>query len=252
MPGYNADVDRKDHANSVGFELAAGRTLIENDRLKLDLAGGFEAAWGVENHLTTSTFGATLSRLDITDTYKIGGIAVPAPGYRGTFAGPFATSVFTPSPVIPNIPDARQVNTVALGSVANDIRFNTSTDSYELWFGPRLSVKIVQWLSVYVNPRVGAAFSVVEADRAESLIGTSVAGVKNTIHTWHDSTTNREWSLMGGATGGANIQLTRRVFADLHAGYEWTSSNNGLTVGPNTLTLNPSGYTAGASIGVKF
>jgi len=254
-PGTVADYDTEAHGkdtNSVGFELAGGRTLIENDRFKLDIAGGFDAAWGVDNNLTTSTFGATSSRLDVTDTYKIGGIAVPTAGYRGSYAGPFSTGVFTTSPVVPDFPNARQVKTVALGSVANAIEFNTNTDHYELWFGPRMSVKALQWLSFYVNPRVGAAFSVVDADRTEKLVATSVAGVKNTVQTWHDSASNSEWSLIGGVTGGAAIQLTRRVFADLHAGYEWSSSNNNFKVGPNTLNLNPGGYTAGASIGVKF
>lgn len=239
-------------ATSVGFELAAGRTLIENDRFKLDFAGGFEAAWGVDNNLTTSNFSATSSRLDVTDTYKIGGITVPAAGYRGNYAGPFATGVFVASPVIPEIPGARQVNTVALGSVANAIKFDTSTDHYQLWFGPRVSVKALHWLSFYVNPRVGAALSVVEADRTEKLIATSVGGIKSTIQSWHDSASNSDWAFIGGVTGGATIQLTPRVFADLNAGYEWSSSKNNLNVGPNTLSLNPSGYTAGASIGVKF
>ena len=240
------------HADAVGLELATGRTLLETGGIRIDLAAGFQTGWGLENRLQISTFHETLQQLAVTDTYAVSGVALPPAGYRGVSAGPFAPGVSS-APVIPNQPASRSVESVGLGwSAANAIRLDATSDLYELWIGPRIAVQAAPWLSLYVNPRVGVTCVNVDASRSEYLIATGPGGAKAQLGAWRDNASETDWLFTGGVTGGANMRLSSRVFLDVFAGYEWVNKTLNVQVGPNRLSINPSGCVAGAAVGVKF
>ena len=240
-------------ASGVGLKLAAGRTLVETGKFKFEFSAGFEAAFGLENHLQTSNYSDSLKQVNATDTYDTAGITMPAAGYKGTYDGPFASNSDQGSPVISNLPSSRNTQTVGLGYTrSNLIKFDVTSDVYEIWLGPRVAYQPISWLSLYANPKLGAAFVNMNAQRTEQLTATNAGGGSGVVQTWRDDVTKGEWTLIGGVTAGANVQVTARVFIDLYAGYEWSSDTLHLTAGPNTVTLNPGGYTAGAAVGYKF
>ena len=252
-PDFIGNVSQESRAEAVGLDFSGGRTLLKTDTIQVDLAAGFQTGWGLENHFQTSTFRESLKQVQVTDSYNVAGIALPAPGYQGTYTGPLGTQGTAAFPVIPNQPASREINVVGLGwTEANAIKLNVSSDLYELWLGPRISVQATPWLALYVNPRVGVTFVNVDAQRTEQLIAAGPGGAKSTVATWKNNVTANECLFAGGVTGGAKVRLTPRVFLDVFAGYEWVSNSINVQVGPNQLSLNPSGYTLGAAIGVKF
>jgi len=51
---------------------------------------------------------------------------------------------------------------------------------------------------------------------------------------------------------GADIEFQNGMFAGVWGGYEWVSEEVDVQVGPNTVSVDASGYTAGAVIGYRF
>jgi outer membrane protein W len=50
---------------------------------------------------------------------------------------------------------------------------------------------------------------------------------------------------------GMSFKITKSWFAGISAGYEWIDDTS-MDIGPNTVTLDLSGFSTSATIGVKF
>lgn len=252
--GWTADnngiVSGRTATDSAGFEMAVAGRMAACSWFKLDFAAGVEAVWGVQNSWSSPIYNASLSRVDVTDIYSTSGISVPAAGYQGTYNGPLGTA--SSAPVISNLPSIRQVNVVSVGSATDAYTIKTRADVFELWVGPRLEVQPACRVSLYLNPKVGGAFVNVRADRTEDLVGTISSGVLGTLQSWQDSAREKSWMFMAGVTAGVAVKVYENVCVDLHGGYEWAGSHADFQVGPSSVSLNPSGYTAGFSVQIPI
>jgi len=205
----------------------------------------------------------------ITDTYvyDVSGVSIPGAPHSGTYDGPFDTPPVIPSPTIPNRPSdvyrdaSRDSNfdvaseTIIASTVwnaMNRITMDVDTDIYQAWLGSQLTFNGGESLSFNVTPRVSMNFVDVSVERSEQFSVTYADGGREVLNSWSDSG-SESWFFFGaGVTAGANLELKNGIFAGIWGGYEWLSDKIDVEVGPNTVSVDASGYTAGVVLGRRF
>ena len=198
----------------------------------------------------------------ITDTYTYDttGVTVPAAPHEGTYDGPFDTPPVIPSPTIPNRPSSVDRDTdrstrrtsSTTWSARNHINMEVDTDLYELWLGPRLALQANDRLALHVTPKVSATYVDASVDRTETFVATYADGSSATLNSWSDSGSESKFVFGAGVAAGADLEFENGMFAGIWGGYEWVSEDVDVQVGPNTVAVDASGYTAGAVIGYRF
>jgi hypothetical protein len=98
---------------------------------------------------------------------------------------------------------------------------------------------------------LGASFIQVSADRTEVFTETA-NGVTTTLGSWSDHESDSVVRFAAGITAGADVQLGRGFYAGVFGGYEWAVDDVRLSIGPNEVSVNGSGYVAGLVIGKRF
>jgi len=248
-PGYtilqNGSASGRDDMFGAGFQAVIGRKLMESGKWSLDGCFVFQAIWGQDNRLNTSTYGEEVQKVTVTDTYNVSGIGAanfPANGYQGTFSGPFGTQA-PPYPVIPNVPQTRSPATsAALATSYNSIGFDVRQSLYELGLGPQIGFQAAKWLKLHLRPTISLNIIDARIQRTEMFAG----------QTWLDHTTGLGARLGVGITGGADMDLGRGFYFGVAGGYEYITHSLAVEVGPNTITLDPSGWVVSCMIGRHF
>lgn len=251
-----------------GLELVGGYPLRTRGKLRVDLCAGLAGIWGAEADLGGSTFAEQIQddrysvRDTITDTYTYDttGVTVPAAPHEGTYDGPFDTPPVIPSPTIPNRPSSVDRDTdrstrrtsSTTWSARNHINMEVDTDLYELWLGPRLALQANDRLALHVTPKVSATYVDASVDRTETFVATYADGSSATLNSWSDSGSESKFVFGAGVAAGADLEFENGMFAGIWGGYEWVSEDVDVQVGPNTVAVDASGYTAGAVIGYRF
>jgi hypothetical protein len=72
------------------------------------------------------------------------------------------------------------------------------------------------------------------------------------VRQWSDHAGDRQVYLGFGLTGGANLDLGKGWFTGVFGGYEWVMENVDLAIGPNRVSVDASGWTAGLAFGRSF
>jgi hypothetical protein len=248
----DAALDADDTMAGYGAELVAGLPL-KDGTFSLALCLGLQGIFAADAALDGSTHEEGVGRLDVQDTYDVSGVSIPSAGFRGTYDGPFGTPPVIPSPVIPNRPTSRSSSLTDMKwSARNAISMDAKTDLLELWLGPRLALQASDRIAVNVTPKVSVNYVDVSVDRSESFVATDGAGRSATLDSWTDSGSETEFIFGAGATAGVDVEITDHLFAGIWGGYEWVSDEVDVTVGPNTVSVDASGYTAGAAAGYRF
>jgi hypothetical protein len=260
-----------------GLELSGGYPLQTRGRLGVELCGGMAGIWNAGAQMGGSTFEeqvredryAVIDTTDyITDTYvyDTSGVTLPPAPHRGTYDGPFDTPPVIPSPTIPNRPDSLHRDSVRAGAINRDIRRTSSstwtarnqvdmdveTDIYELWVGPRLAFHANDWLALHLTPKVSLNYIDADVDRSESFVASYADGRRETLHRWTDQGDEQKWSFGAGLTAGADVEFKNGMFAGCWGGYEWVGGDVDVRIGPNTVSVDASGYSAGVVMGRRF
>lgn len=248
----DAALDADDTMAGYGAELVGGLPL-KDGKFSLALCLGLQGIFDADASLDGSTYEEGVGRLDVRDTYDVSGVSIPSAGFRGTYDGPFGTPPVIPSPVIPNRPTSRSSSLTDMKwSARNAISMDAKTDLLELWLGPRLALQASDRISVNLTPKVSVNYVDVSVDRSETFVATDAAGRSATLDRWTDSGSETEFIFGAGATAGVDVEITDHLFAGVWGGYEWVSDEVDVTVGPNTVSVDASGYTAGAAAGYRF
>jgi hypothetical protein len=251
-----------------GAELVVGYPITTKGKIKIDICGGLAGIWGADASMGGSTFAEQVQddRYDvsdhITDTYSYDttGVTIPAAPHQGTYDGPFDNPPVIPSPTIPNRPSSATRNTdrdtsrtsSTTWSAQNHINIDADTDLYELWLGPRIGLAAGERFSLYVTPKVSMNYVDVSVDRSETFVATSADGSSATLNSWSDSGSESKFIFGTGVTAGADVDIGKGLFVGIWGGYEWVSDEVDVKVGPNTVSVDASGYTAGAEAGYRF
>ena len=238
-----------------GFQIVGGIPLLQPDVWTFDLTVGFQGIWGGKQSFSFSSYREDVRQMTVTDTYDVSGIGAgsfPAGGFHGTYLGPFDNPPVVPSPVIPNLPASRSTATsAALSTSYNSIGFNVDQSLYQFSLGPKIGLEN-RGVSVYLRPTVSLNIVDANVQRTEVFIQNLAAGGSAVLGKWSDQAERQQIFFGLGAVGGANFDLGKGFYAGVFGGYEWVSESLKVTVGPNTLQLDASGWVAGLNVGKRF
>lgn len=259
VPGYtptlNSPFAKDDDMLGGGVEMSIGMPLLQKGRWSVGLAVGFQGIWGANAKLRGSTYAERIDRQYVTDRYNVAGITSPAftdLNHRGTFDGPFDPAATPPYTIIPNLPAARDRQTVDLGWTAqNYVNLDVDMASYQLSLNPSISFAASKRLSLHVTPKISMNILDVSAKRSETFFQKQ-GGANTTLNQWNDSAAETKVAFGLGATGGADLDLGKGWSIGAFGGYEWVTEKVNFAVGPNTVSVNPSGWVAGLTVGKNF
>ncbi|MBN1269749.1 MAG: hypothetical protein JXB04_09190, partial [Kiritimatiellae bacterium] len=207
--------------------------------------------WNSEANFGGTTYRERLirERYRVTDVYDVGydlatTVAFPPP-WEGDFGGP--------NPLIDNMPSdrKRKVTARTTWEAENRVDVDVESDLYELWFGPRLAMLLWKKISAYFIPSISATRVEMDAKRTEEFVAVYSDGRTQTLSRWEDDECEGEWLFGAGVQAGAEVDLGSGWFAGIFGGYDWVDEVE-MDIGPNTVTLDPSGYTVGIEIGKKI
>lgn len=236
----------------VGLELCAGYP-IYSGAVRIDLSLGIQGLRGADAHMSGSTYREEVGRLDVTDVYDVSRTTVPGSPYRGTYDGPFDDPPVIPSPTIPNVPSSRSVRGVDLQQSAyNAIAFDVDTDVYQAWIGPRVLLNPSARVQFLLLPKLSLNYVRVDVARSESLVAFHSNGRTDLLNSWHDRGDEGDFLFGAGMTVGADIAFGADYFAGVFAGYEWISDEVDVDVGPNRISVDAGGISAGILVGKEL
>lgn len=246
-------VSGSDDMTGVGVQITAGWKVLEQDEWRLDLAIGFQGIWGASSKISRSSYMERTSRFHVTDTYNVADTVDEETGFPGPRTVPdgYAGQFNVPGPVITNVPATRTSARTDLSTAENRVDFDVETDFLEVTFSPRLTFAATPSLSLHLAPKLGASFIQVSADRTEVFTETT-SGVTTTLGSWSDHESDSVVRFAAGITAGADVQLGKGYYAGVFGGYEWAVDDVRLSIGPNEVSVNGSGYVAGLVIGKRF
>ena len=242
-----------DDLTGVGVRLLVGYKVWEDAKWRVDLAVGFQGIWGADSRMSQSSYRERTSRLNVTDTYNVAETVDPNTGFPGpqTAPGGYIGQYAVPGPVITNVP-SRSSQRTDLSTAENRVDFRFETSFYEITFNPRITYLASPTLSLSLTPSLGVGFIQVTADRTEVFTETTAGGSTTILGTWHDHRTECAVRLAAGLTAGAAMELGDGYYAGAFGGYEWAVDAVRLTIGPNSASVNGSGFVAGAVLGKRF
>jgi hypothetical protein len=137
-------------------------------------------------------------------------------------------------------------------SARNDVNIAVETDIHELWFGPRLALQPTDWLALNITPRLSLNYVSTGVQRSETFLAVHADGSVESLDSWHDHAGKAKLMLGAGVTAGVDINIGGGFFAGIWGGYERVSGDFNINVGPNAVSLDLTGYTAGAAVGFCF
>jgi hypothetical protein len=252
----NGSAQGSDDLLGAGLQVLGGLSLKQSGKWSVDLCLGFQAIWSDNANLSSSTYREDVRQINVTDTYNVSGIPparFPASGFHGTYLGPFDTPPVIPSPVIPNLPTSRSSSAgAALSTSYNSIAFNIDQSLFQLSVGPRIGWAMSRRLTLNVRPTVSMNIIDVDVNRSEQFVQDSAAGSRSVSQRWSDQNSQLEVLLGLGLSGGVDFDLGKGFFAGIFGGYEWVVDKANVSVGPNTVSLQASGFVAGALFGKRF
>ncbi len=275
--GRNDALALDDDVSGQGFGLTAGCGLYSKGMYDVEFCVGGGVLWGASSHTETSTYEerVRVDRIRVEDrfaytdthtyqdtyTYDTTGVVPPPAPYAGTYEGP--------GPLLPNLPSSsrravmdsqRQTQSTRLTSTegsstwtaANHVSFDVDSTACNLWLGPRLSINPCARLKVFATPSVSINCVNVDVDRLETFAANLADGRVRLLQTWTDSGNTWAWLFGAGLAVGADVPLMKGWFAGLQGGYDWVAGAAAVTVGPDRVSLDPSGYTLAGRLGVTF
>ena len=222
-----------------------------------EVAGGWsvgvQAQWSLlhmeEGH-SASSFTFFSQRNDYVthfkDGYALRGVIPPSAPYEGSDAGNGA--------LLDNVPAFRRNGETVSGKsrahLHNSVQESLDVDVHTLSLGPTAGARIGR-----VNAQIAGGLSVTVADWD--------ARHREVLYLSRDGARAREWRSWESRSGGtkvlpgfylqssASVSLTKKIDISAFGRYDWCGEMQG-KVGPSSFTVDLSGWSAGAMIGVRF
>jgi hypothetical protein len=247
VPRYRALTDggggREDDMLGAGLQAALGLALKQSARWTANLVVGFQGIWG-ESKLRENAAYVT-----VTDVYNVAGIApFPAAGHRGAYAGPFDPAATPPYTVINNLPSQRTETPFAATGVPSSIAFHVDQGLYQISLGPQIGYAASSRLRLHVIPKISLNVWDMQVERTETFQFGDGTGRTS----WRDTADKLKAAFGLSGVAGADLDLGKGWFTGIFGGYEWVPDKTKINVGPNTVSLDASGWVAGLSVGKNF
>jgi hypothetical protein len=233
----------------------AARTIrcpfLEDRGSALKVCFGAQALWNETAQFKGTTYREqiTQEKYTVVDTYDVGydltaSLANPPP-YDGSFLGP--------GPLIEGEPLDRErvVTSRKVSQAENYVEIDIESDLCEFWLGPGLTVRPADNTEIYFISSISLTRVTMDIDRSERFTVTHAGGSSDVLNSWHNSTCESEWSFGAGIQVGATVDLTDDWFAGAFGTYDWVDEAN-VDIGPNSISVDPTGYTVGFEIGTRL
>lgn len=232
----------------AGLRLQAGVPLKAGEKWSMDLVFGFQANWANNEYIESANYVTAI------DTYDVSGLGLVAGAtHLGSYLGPFDTPPVIPSPIINNtLNDAlnrrTEVPFAAAAGANSQISVDVDQGLYQFSLGAQVGFAASERLRLHVTPAVSLSILDVSVARTETFMFGDGSGAKR----WSDR--EDDWSIHFGvsAIGGVDYDLGKNWFAGVFGGYEWMPDKTKINVGPNTVSLDASGWVVGLSLGKNF
>ena len=117
--------------------------------------------------------------------------------------------------------------------------------------GGEITYEIAEAAAFSLRPLLLVNLISVDATRNEELVGYYPSGEIMSLGSWQDKESNSSVCLGAAIEAGVNVKLSESWFAGISAGYEWIDDTS-VTVGPNEINIDLSGFTTSFIIGVRF
>jgi hypothetical protein len=256
-PGYTATENHGVQGTATmlggGVQLAVGRSVYRSGNWSVDICFGFEGIWAGTEKLKTSSYAEQVQRITTTDTYDVSGTGnLPSAPYSGTYLGPFGNPPQIPSPVIPNLPSRSQAISAPLSTSANAIEVQLQQSLYEFEAGPQISYQASEKLKAHLRPML--SLNVLNADvmRTEDYVTTPTGGASTTGAHFSDHSNSVGAQFGMALMGGLDVDLGRNCYFGASGGYQYVVKPFHVAIGPDTLTLDPSGWEIALVLGKHF
>ena len=210
----------------------------------------------------------------ITDSYALQGVLPPSAPYRGNFNGP--------GPTIPNRPTSRGTTASGTGEeqtlnsrtnrgrssssqpvvtervISSEqydafavVDFDLDADVYELLIGPRIHLSLQRGMSVYASPYISMNMIDYSATRNEQFV-INRDGKTTVVESWQDRASDIKALFGYGAQVGLQIPLKDNWFLIADGAYTHVPDDVSIPIGPNTIHIDPSSYSARLMVGRRF
>lgn len=246
--------------------------LASRGGVNIALAAGLRGFFGMDSSVRVSNFSQTIteSRTSYQDYYVYSGTtndtytflhggSIPQAPYSNPDGNPFA------DPLISNIPDSatRDINVndvtrrdylgrqITRWETANQIEIDTDVDLFQLAMGGEIRYEIATAVAFILRPLLLVNLINVDAMRNEELVSHYPSGDMMSLGSWQDKESDNSVRIGAAIEAGVNVKLSESWFAGITAGYEWID-NTSVTVGPNEINIDLSGFTTSFIIGVRF
>lgn len=243
----NQAVSQDDEPEAWGFEFTVGRQWASFQKANLEIQAGIAWLGNLDSRFTATPYVEQITdrSYSIVDTYQLDGVVPPDPPYVGTYDGP--------GPLIPNRPTSRSevVTASSAWNAENLVRLDLNATFQQVWIGPRIVGLAGDQIRVFCVPFVSLTRLDARWTRDESFETVAANGRRTTLARWHDRKTDEELLLGIGIRVGAQMPIGRKWFCELVANAE-TVETAETQVGPQTVSLDLSGYGAALQIGRFF
>lgn len=267
-------ISADDNFGAGGLKVDALYDLAARGGFKIALAAGLRGFFGMDSSVRGSNFSQTIteSKIYYRDYYVYSGTTNDTYTFLYDNEFPFPSAPYSnpdgnplADPLISNVPDSatRGVNIndttrrdyrgrqMTVWEAANQIEIDTDVDLFQLAMGGEITYEIAAAVAFSLRPLLLVNLISVDATRNEILAGHYPSGEMVSLRNWQDNESNNSVRLGAAIEAGVNVKLSESWFAGISAGYEWIDDTS-VTVGPNKIAIDLSGFTTSFIIGVRF
>lgn len=235
-----------------GIDLTAGRLLKLEDTHRWDFISGLRIfSFGTETvtgiPLRESYTGNVVR---ITDTFVVPGveIATGAIVQPNSPSAPFSGSAgsIQVNELFPNRPASRNTQVLTSGpwTADNIVSVDVETFLYEFRFGAQYSRPIGENSRFLIAPALTLNILDVDLVRNETWVATYSDGSTEELNRFQDKSSSTEFLFGAGIQLGFSTDLSDRWTLEINGAYDFVSEAS-ISAGPNTIKIDPSGFTVG-------
>jgi len=237
----------EDDLHAWGIGIAVSRHLNAQNNSPV-LCGGVNAFQLEDISLRVSNYGAQYTSVPytVTDRFDIYAALPPPPA-------PYAGDYDSSGHLIYNTPASRgaMAGSPFPWSAANTVTFNVDSELYEFWFGARFDLARRGKVTAFVLPNVSLNYFTADVTRLETYAATR-HGTTTPLASWSDSGGGSDWLFGIGVAFGIEVRLNATWFMVVSAEYDHVFSEAEIMIGPNTIEVDVSGYTASLLFGTDL
>jgi hypothetical protein len=267
---YSSQFNDSASIDGWGLRAEASYNLAEWKEMDVKLVFGARSFWDIGTNFSDTTFSQIVNEKStgFTDVYSCKDAINDTYVYDAS--GQYLPDAGNmPDPVsedpIPNRPDSTTRTTSRDGVVSRSLvggstrawkaenRIDMDVDSklYQLAIGGSLSSKLFDGCRITLQPSLLLNMLDADLDRREQFYIAEGAGEGTVIQSWRDQKSETKYLFGVGMELGLVFNLTDNIFLAVNGGYELVEKAK-MEIGPNSVELDVSAFTASGMCGITF